>query len=201
MIFGSVGTIDDMYRGGIRGNGKTLTATYYAYRDYQQGRKVLTNYQTSFSKMMSTKQMVDYIFESELRNVTVVIDEIQVILNSIGTKGTVLKFVEQLLNQSRKRNVDIWYTTQRYLNVHVRLRQQTDVLLEPYKLDVIPIPGTKKYKIDTSHICTIDSCDKHHLIVVKSKVPFVVKPITMLKAWKVGNLYDTNEIISEKIIL
>ncbi|MCK9577675.1 MAG: hypothetical protein M0R51_17345, partial [Clostridia bacterium] len=74
-------------------------------------------------------------------------------------------------------------------------------LLEPYKLDVIPIPGTKKYKIDTSHICTIDSCDKHHLIVVKSKVPFVVKPITMLKAWKVGNLYDTNEIISEKIIL
>jgi hypothetical protein len=190
-----------MYSGGIRGNGKTLTATYYAYRDYQQGRKVLTNYKTLFSEIMTTKDMVNYIFESELRNVTVVIDEIQVILNSIGTKGTVLKFVEQLLNQSRKRNVDIWYTTQRYLNVHVRLRQQTDVLLEPYKLDVIPIPGTKKYKIDTSHICTIDSCDKHHLIVVKSKVPFVVKPISMLKAWKVGNLYDTNEIINEKIIL
>jgi len=201
MIFGCVGTIDDMFSGGIRGNGKTQTATYYAYRDYQQGRKVLTNYKTTFSTMMSTKEIVDYIFDSELRNITVVIDEIQVILNSIGTKGTVLKFVEQLLNQSRKRNVDIWYTTQRYLNVHVRLRQQTDILLEPYKLDVIPIEGTNRFKIDTSHVCTIDSCNKPHIIVVKSKVPFVAKPIALLKAWKTGELYDTNEIITEKITL
>lgn len=198
MIYGFVGTYDDLYNKGLRGNGKTLTVTNYLYEDYLEGRLIYTNYYTSFSNVMDTQKIVELIFNSDInkfQNVSIGIDEIQLILNSIGTKGKALKFIMNLIAQSRKRNVDIYYTTQRFLDIHKRLRTQTDMIFEPFK---------KHYHYEDNNLildetCIKDNCNKPHIICVYPKRPELFKIIKYIYADKVGNLYDSNQIIIEEL--
>ena len=190
MIVGICGTFDDTFSSGIRGNGKTCTATAYLFDDFcRSEREIYTNYYTDFSHVMDTQEIVSLMNTGNLDNASVGIDEIQRILNSLGTKGKVINFIDSAVSQTRKMDVDLYYTSQRFLNVNNRLRIQTDVFLLP-----------QKHHLDGS-VCCVDRCDKPHNIYVFSKTPFRRNPIAKLNPEKVGKHYNTREMIMEEINL
>jgi len=190
MIYAFVGTMDDTFKYGLRGNGKSATLTYYLYQSFLEGTEVYTNYYTSFSTVITVQEMVNMILEEDLHNIVLGIDEIQLILNSIGTKGKVLNFIMKMASQTRKRDCDIGYTLQRFLDLHLRLRVQTDNVLIP----------AKYHTIDHS-LCIKDNCKEDHYIKVYCEKPFIKQPIRAFKLDIIGQLYNSNEIINEEIVL
>lgn len=162
-----------------KGNGKTATMTFAlllakypkAKINLETGKitlgkpsktKIFTNYYVSFAdKIMSPEEMVHMFLNDELRNCIVAIDEMQVLFDSHfgiqrskGKKVSLQELIMRLAQQSRKRNVEIYYTTQRFANVHKVLRVHTNYVFEPVK-----------YHYD-GNICILDKCKEKHIIRV-----------------------------------
>lgn len=194
MLIAVVGTYTDMRMGSIRGNGKTLTAVYLAYQAHKEGRKIITNFYTDFSEMLTLNEIVNEFKAKNLQNTVVILDEVQTYLMNSGVKVKTLKEIINLfVAQTRKQNVDIIVTTQRYRNLHIQLRTQCDVFLIPFK-----------YHIDKNgnlaDLCKLDNCDKQHGIIVYKPednefLPFVLNPE------RVGKLYNSNEIILDEFVI
>ena len=182
MIYAIVGTYDDTSYGSIRGNGKSLTMVYFGYQAYKEGRQVYSNFYTSFSEILTLNEIIDMFKNQGLSDAVVMLDEAQVYLSNTGEKAIVIKeLVNLFIAQTRKRGVDIYLTTQRYNNLHRQLRVQVDALLTPEKRHI------------NGEICLQDNCQKKHLIYVYR--PDYEEPLIVLDAEKVGQLYNTNEIV------
>lgn len=187
MIYGFFGSIPGCphNRGNhaLRGNGKTLSLTFVGYLDYKNGRKIIANYRTSFGEFVSIDRIAEMVLEEDIRDTTILLTELQVYLNSLGINSEQLKeFIGSVVGQSRKRNVDIHYDTQRYADIHPRMRVQTDRAFLP-----------RKYHLD-SQPCQKDRCQKEHLIYVYQHDPFKSEPVFRLRASAFADLYNTNEI-------
>lgn len=188
MIYGIVGTIDDYSTGGsIRGNGKTLTMTYYGYQAFKEGQTVYSNYYTKFSCIKTLNELMDIFNNKNLSNTVVLLDEIQVYLPNQGVKKGILNdLIARFIAQTRKRNIDIFYTTQRFKNLNNQLRIHTDEILLPIKTHADGIQ------------CSSDKCKKEHYIHIFSQ--YSDDAMIVLDAQKVGKLYDSNEIIFDEYI-
>lgn len=189
MIYGFFGSIPgcphDRGTHAIRGNGKTLSLTFVGYLDSLNGRKVISNYSTTFSELVPTDKIADMVINENIKNTTILISEMQLYLNSLGVNTKILKqFIGSVVGQSRKRNTDIHYDTQRYTDVHPRIRVQTDRAFLPRKFHSDGVP------------CNIDHCKKEHYIYLYQHDPFMVEPVIVLRASKFGGLYNSDEIVS-----
>ena len=189
MIYGFFGSIPGCphQRGShaLRGNGKTLCLTFVGYLDYLAGRHVISNYKTSFSELVSTEKIAEMVVNEDIRDTTILISELQLYMNSLGVNTKELRtFVGSVIGQSRKRNTDIHYDTQRYTDIHPRIRVQTDRAFLPRKFHADGKP------------CQLDRCDKEHIIYLYQHDPYMDHPIVKLRANKFGALYDTNEIVA-----
>ena len=121
MIIAVVGSI---------GSGKTLTLTLMGKQAKDKGKAVLSNYRLNFKHtLISKKQILGYSEDSSsLNNCTLLLDEAQTILdcrNSI--KNRLLTY---FILQTRKKHVDLFYSTQQFWNVEKRLRENTDMIFE-----------------------------------------------------------------------
>lgn len=181
------GTIDDAAPYPIRGNGKTNFMTLFLFLDKLSGRDIYTNYYTSFSKVLPTEDIVKMILSGKLKNVTIGIDEIQIILNSLGSKKDVVLFCDKCFSQTRKSNIDIYATTQRYMNVHVRFRTQCDIVYIPVKKHL------------DNKVCKLDRCKKDHILYLFQERPKVIRYILKVRPELIGKLYDSDQIIDETI--
>lgn len=191
MIYGYFGSVPGSphQRGyhALRGNGKTLSLTFTGYCDHLAGRRVISNYKTTFSELVSTEIIADMIQEDDLKDVTILLSELQLYLNSLGgSTKTIRKFIGSVVGQSRKRNVDIHYDTQRYQDIHVRMRVQTDRVFIP-----------RKYHYDGSP-CQFDRCEKPHIVWLYQHEPYLEEPLMALKPEVIGKLYDSNELVLMK---
>ena len=189
MIYGFFGSIPGCphQRGhhALRGNGKTLCLTFVGYLDYLSGRDVISNYKTSFSEFVSTERIAEMVIYEDIRDTTILLSELQLYMNSLGVNTKELRsFVGSVIGQSRKRNTDIHYDTQRYTDVHPRIRVQTDRAFLPRKFHGDGKP------------CQLDRCDKKHFIYLYQHDPYMEHPIVKLQADQFGGLYDTNEIVA-----
>ena len=189
MIYGFFGSIPGCphQRGShaLRGNGKTLCLTFVGYLDYLSGRDVISNYKTSFSEFVSTERIAEMVIYEDIRDTTILLSELQLYMNSLGVNTKELRsFVGSVIGQSRKRNTDIHYDTQRYTDVHPRIRVQTDRAFLPRKFHADGKP------------CQLDRCDSAHFIYLYQHDPYMEHPIVKLRADKFGVLYDTNEIVA-----
>ena len=189
MIYGFFGSIPGCphQRGhhALRGNGKTLCLTFVGYLDHLSGRDVISNYKTSFSELISTERIAEMVIYEDIRDTTILLSELQLYMNSLGVNTKQLRnFVGSVIGQSRKRNTDIHYDTQRYTDVHPRIRVQTDRAFLPRKFHADGNP------------CQLDRCDKKHFIYLHQHDPYMEHPIVKLRADKFGVLYDTNEIVA-----
>ncbi len=189
MIYGFFGSIPGCphQRGShaLRGNGKTLCLTFVGYLDHLSGRDVISNYKTSFSELISTERIAEMVIHEDIRDTTILLSELQLYMNSLGVNTKELRsFVGSVVGQSRKRNTDIHYDTQRYTDVHPRIRVQTDRAFLPRKFHADGQP------------CQLDRCDKKHFIYLYQHDPYMEHPIVKLQADNFGGLYDTNEIVA-----
>ncbi|RPH75737.1 hypothetical protein EHM76_00970 [bacterium] len=190
MITGIVGTFTDEFIAPLRGNGKGITQNYFGFADFTKGREIYSNYHTKFSIYKRTQYIIDMILNEDLQKVTILIDEIQSILNSLGSKGAQILFIDTAAAQFRKIECDLYWASQRWMNVNNRMRLQTENVLLPCKFH---------YEDDSA--CFLDRCKKLHYIEVNQVQPYIEEPIITLHAPIIGQLYDTNEMIIDELNL
>ena len=191
MIIGFVGTITDETNRSIRGCGKTNSMTGYAYLDYLRKKTVWSNYWTDFSeKICGFQEMIDTIGTEPHPDLIICISEMQQVLNSIGSTFDQILFIDMFASQLRKLDVDLYYDTQRFNNIHKRLRVHTDYIMIPYKTH------------EDNSACNFDRCKKPHKIFVYCHKPEgFKKPLKCFNATKVGQHYNNKEIIFDKIVI
>lgn len=200
MITAFVGTISDELNTVIRGNGKTASMTGIAYLSYLEGQKIYSNYYTTFSEeVIGLQAMIDQIkdesiklkegeiTESKFKNSMLLVSEMQKVLNSIGSTTKEIIFIDNFCSEIRKHDLDLCYDTQRFNNVQKRLRVHTETILQPFK-----------YHMDNQP-CNFDRCKKAHKIFLYSFKPYIPKVRKIFDATKVGQLYDSNEIIYDEL--
>lgn len=186
--------------GAPRGSGKTATAVHYAIMNvYEKGHMIyanihLTGLPDGKFVYMSAHEIVEKIVNEELSNVTVLIDEIHLILNSMGEEKDKVMFYLKLFYQARKLNVDIFYTVIRFMDLHIRFRQQTEIELVPQKYHYTVYDDNS---ITIEELCPIDTCKEKHVIKVFSIKPAFHEPIAILNPLVIGKYYDTNEFVRD----
>lgn len=158
------------------------------YQKHNKGFHIFTNFGIKFGKKQDVQYLDKEFFNNysqsglELLNSVVAIDECHVFFDSRNSQLKRNKIFSKFITQSRKRSVDLIYTTQdkspEYFllsgQVELRLRKLTDYIIfcecekTPYGLVVI------------NHIC-----DKNGVLLSND----------IFMGNKYFSLYDTNEII------
>jgi len=174
----------------IRGNGKTNAMTYYLYKYHLTGKEIWTNYETSFSsKVIGFQEMIDNLFDlkenKEESDIILGVIEMGQLIKSIGSTKNQVLFISHFTSQLRKLNADCFYDTQIFKELHINLRRHTENIRICEKLHLNGSP------------CYYDRCEKLHLIDVYSYKPFRRYPIRRIKAYEVGKLYDSSEMITD----
>lgn len=116
---------------GSRGKGKTLTMVRDAYKMYSNGYNIYSNMTLSFGKYISSEDVLELNKDSMLFNCVLVLDELQLFFDSRNFTRQKNKDFSNFIQQSRKRNIHIFYTTQYINTVDLRIRQQTDIIAYP----------------------------------------------------------------------
>lgn len=190
-ITGIYGVWFDRQRGElIKGNGKTLTGVYLLHLDMKRGYKCYANIRTTFTEEMSTQEVYELFTDSQSTNISILLDELQKDINSL-TGYTSTKLIVQFANiasaQTRKRNINLYWTTQRAMDIPQRMRVQTDILLQPVRVH------------SNGERCTTASCKQKHYVQVWAREPFRAKPIVTLDCQNVGKLYDTSQVLTDRM--
>lgn len=190
MIYGVIGKLydprqifDDEI---IAGNGKTLTIVYYGKLSADDGREVITNFKTSFSTYMTAQEILNGFFDRE--NVFYGLSEVQKFLNSVGKSTSIKAWVEGLVSQRRKLQVDIMWDSQRLMSVDNRFREHTGRYYIP-----------RKFHKDDGTYCNHEDCPRSHIVKVFSEKPFVIEPVAEIDAEYYGQFYNTNEIVRDDV--
>lgn len=112
--------------GGL-GGGKTLLMTIFGKDDYLSGQKVYSNYKTSFSEMISPLDLMEQ--NQQLKNCSLCLDELYTWVDSrlSGTKGN--RLITYFALQTRKIDVNLYYTAQLSGSVDLRLQFITDIII------------------------------------------------------------------------
>jgi len=176
----------------IRGNGKTCTLTYYLYRYFLQNKKIWTNYETTFSdEVIGFQEMINRLKDMQKKqqkiNIILGVTEMQDLINSIGSDKSQTLFVDSFANQMRKLNTDCLYDTQVFKSIQIKLRRHTEHIRIPFKLHL------------NEQQCNFDRCQEQHLIDIYSYKPFTKTPIKRIKAYEVGKLYNSMEVVIDKL--
>lgn len=171
----------------VRGNGKTLSAVFLAKMEYDKGKKIYTNFYTTFSEQYKMSDLIEMFSDGKIKDVLVIVDEGQIYLNNTGVSVKTRKaLITNFIAQTRKSNIDVIITTQRFMQLHKELREQTDVILL-----------ASKYHYDKhglTSMCKIDNCTRKHAVRLfnmntSSYLPYV------LDCEEIGKLYNSNEIV------
>lgn len=197
MITAIIGTISEIEEdGSIRGNGKNITETYYLKNDSLSGRKIFTNYYTNFSEVLPAKQIIEKClaeYQNYPNGISIGLTEIQVTFDSMGSKKNQTRFIMWFIQQSRKLNADVYYDTQRLQDVNIKLRVQTDNMLQPVKIH------------SDGKTCRLDRCARlDHFIKVYSLKPYRKRPITgneVIDCSIVGKMYNTRQLVFDEVII
>ena len=205
MFLAVVGLIDDENTDlCIRGNGKTCSLTYYLYRYYLQEYEVWTNYYTTFSKrIIGFQEMINRLREIHKENelkkqagiivkknkIVLGVSEMQDLISSVGSDKFQTKFVDSFANQMRKLDADCLYDTQVLKSINIKLRRHTENIRIPMKLHL------------NEEYCNFDRCEQKHLIDIYSYRPFQKYPIRRIKAYEVGKLYNSKEMVIDELII
>jgi hypothetical protein len=118
----------------------------------------------------------------------VLLTEFQKFFNSLGTSTKTIKWIEGIMTQLRKLEIDLMWDSQRPISAGNRTREYTETFLVP-----------QKFHEDDLSPCDKDICTREHLVYIYSDIPFREKELVILVAREVGALYDTNEIIGDNL--
>lgn len=162
---------------GIRGSGKTLLMTAIAYDAHQKGFNIFANY--TLYGIPYTKVKGKQIEEKAdmIKDGILLVDEMREAADSYSPFKATPKQVATFAAQSRKRRITIFYSAQDLMQVAVRVRRLTDLVIEMNAEDE---EGYHQYRVLTKDIPNE---------LIKDYTYFFGKPFF--------EMYDTNEIVTE----
>ncbi len=172
------------YRG-RRGSGKTACMVRDAYISYLNGRKIFSNIKLNFPFDPITSESIENFKESDFKNCVLVIDEIQVLFNSRTWKNKRNMNFSIFVQQTRKRGVDIYFTTQSLRTVDVNIRENMDI-------HVFPKPVIRDEVLIMFEVIYFDPYASESFYNNKSDVSIYVRADPIFK------LYNSDEIVSIK---
>lgn len=101
---------------GDLGSGKTIIAVRYILKDYVKGRKIFSNtplFNIDFDEFdINAFLSNDRTYRDKLKNATILVDEITVYMDCRLSNSKQNLMMGYMVLQSRKRHVDIYFTTQ-----------------------------------------------------------------------------------------
>ncbi len=152
---------------------ETLCLTYLAWKNYMKGMKLFSNYKLKGMPHLRIRDTEDII---NMREGFAALDELWTWVDARQSGKKKNKFITLVLAKSRKRGLDIAYTTQRFYNIDIRVRQVTDLI-------VIPQMSS------SGNFCTVRVYEN----------PMTAEPVKVMKfyARAIYPLYDTNEEVDE----
>lgn len=113
---------------GDLGSGKTLSLTYFAYRSYLKGRKIFSNYES----LVFADKIIRSIDDLEnMRSGFASLDELWLWIDSRLSMTLKNRVGSMILIKSRKRDLDVGFTTQHWMQIDNRIRNVTDFLVMP----------------------------------------------------------------------
>lgn len=166
---------------GARGKGKTLTMVKDAYKFYIDGYRIMANFKIKFGDYISPRELMALNKESKLRDVILVLDELQIFFDSRNFGRAENKEFSYFIQQIRKRNIHILGTAQYSNTVELRFRQHIDVVAYPHYDSECNM--CKVYYFDISRF-------EDDLEQIKIDPIMVVYPVK-----QIFGLYDTNEML------
>jgi len=111
------------------GSGKTLLLVIIGKHSK---KKIFSNFQLDL-KLYNELEVIDLL---NLENdIIVFIDEAYTWLESRTSMSTLNRYLSYIIFQSRKRNIDIFTTSQMFSSVDIRLREQSDIIIECKRVD------------------------------------------------------------------
>lgn len=172
MIAGFIGDI---------GGGKTASMIRDVYIKYLQGRKIYSNIKLNFDYEPITIE--DLIAMSEgkidINEAVIVLDELHIYMDSRTSASKRNRIISYFGLQTRKMDVDLYYTTQYINQVDLRIRNLTNCLVECYTTD-------SPYEKDVKYTLNIINYRKINKVVTKKSI---------FKTNNVYSLYDTKEVV------
>lgn len=132
------------------GSGKTLFMTYLAYMN-QNYRKIFANYHLNDIPYtyISINDLAK--FPDELRNAIVLIDEGHVGANAYDVFKKDVRNIAQFITQIRKRNIVMFWSTQRFRRVALPLRELTKYFYEMHPTEYDGVSYVKIFDIDNNY--------------------------------------------------
>jgi len=109
---------------GAIGSGKTTLLTLISTKSK---RKVYSNYEIKID-LYESLQVIDLL--NLPNNINVFIDEAYTWLESRTSSSTLNRYLTYIIFQSRKRNIDIYITTQMFSSVDIRFREQSNIIIK-----------------------------------------------------------------------
>lgn len=173
------------------GSGKTGGMTHRLYQKSLAGSRIATNYGPTFEDEPITSRILQLMPES-LSNMVMGVDEIHIFLDSRSTGKKKQKEITYFILQTRKRKVELNFTTQHRMQVDIRLRLHTDIWIECENLGCndIDCPGNDE------RICDIPVCGWYRYVVWDGKTGQKRgKPFYLNGPKNFYHLYDTEKVI------
>ena len=183
----------------IKGSGKTLTLTFLQYLDYCKGRRILSNVKYNFPyEQLNVAQVIEDLdngLQEKYKDVSIGIDEFHLFMPSGQTAGNAedKRMLVNFMLQTRKLDIDVYFTTHRAGMVDFRIRPQVEMVLMVFKHHTKDTEST----VAGEH-CTFDNCKEEHYIEVRNVTEFEYafsKDPVYLNPNVVGKLYPTNQIL------
>jgi len=164
------------------GSGKTASMIREVYlKHINKGIKVISNMNLNFPHEYVTFEDLMLMVENKthLQDCILVLDELHIFMDSRTSMSKRNRVLSYFALQTRKVSVDLYYTTQYLIQVDIRIRNLTSILVECYT-STSPL---------TNEMLTLN-------VIRKKKISGVTTKKHIFKTRFVYSLYDTNEVIS-----
>lgn len=109
---------------GRLGTGKTAYLTWIGKKHFEEGRKIYSNYPVNFphEKITHPFQLVS------MEDGVFLADEFYLWVSSVGSQRKIQIALSNIYRRFRKKNVDVYATSQRFMNLHIRYRALCDIV-------------------------------------------------------------------------
>jgi len=200
---------------GPMGSGKTATATMIALQDYQENRAIFSNYHlnfphTSFSQEMFFKLNED---DFQLNNCTILADEGYLYMDARTSMSTGNRALHYYAMQTRKRDVDMYITTQSYKKIDQRIREAVTTRIRCKFLgrlyantdgDVYTGKSDEEMAADYVYNEELEEWELQPIVLRHATIRLLIRrldqggrPVRInYNVEKIFPLYDTNEVVA-----
>lgn len=166
--------------GGL-GSGKTVMMVRYLIKDHNDNKRIITNFhlnEVNYS-IIDVEELLNN-EDNGLKDCTIGIDELTVFADCRTSSAKMNRLLSYFVLQSRKRSVNVYFTTQYFGMIDARVMHHTNiyVICEKIFKNDEPVEGWRKY--------TVMDCRNFRKPVVNR---------FLLDISKYYKYYDTDEII------